>query len=159
MKRGKSASRAVVIGGIAAIGAIIGFMVLLQAETGRNNEFKRSIDLIATDAIALTREYQAEEAKWVGGQHDNSTMISIVDSYDSRYQELIDRAESLGTPERYMTAKDNLIKAIQAEKESNIHLRNHISTGSPEEYERSIDLVSLSLQYSAEYDAAMKAAG
>ena len=159
MKGGKRASRVAVIGGIAAIGAIIGFMVLLQSETGRNNEFKRSIDLIATDAIALTREYQAEEGKWVGGQHDNSTMMSIIDSYDSRYQELVDRAESLATPEKYMTAKDNLIKAIQAEKESNIHLRNHMSTGAPEEYERSIDLVSLSLQYSAEYDAEMKAKG
>ena len=159
MKRRKSAGKAVTIGGIAAVGAIIAFMVLLQAETARNNEFKRSIDMIATDAISLTREYQAEEGRWVGRQHDNRTMVSIIDIYDPRYQALIDRAENLPTPEKYMTARDNLIKAFQAEKESNIHLRNHISTGSPEEYERSIDLVSLSLQYSAEYDAEMKAAG
>ena len=142
-----------------AIGALVAFMVSLQVEGSRNNDFKKAIDAIAVDAIALTREYQLEEGKWVGKQYDNDTMISVIDRYSPRYQSLIDRAQSLDTPEKYETARDHLIKALEAEKQSNTHLRNYIAGGSQQEYEKAIDLVSLSLQYSADYDAAMKAAG
>jgi hypothetical protein len=159
MARQKKASKLITIVGIAAIGVVLGFMVMLQVEAGRNNDFKRSIDAIAFDAIALTQKYQAEEGKWTNNQYDNSTMMSVIEDYDSRYQDLIDRANQLDTPEKYRNAREHLVKAIQAEQQSNLHLRNHLATGSEEEYERSIDLFSLSLQYSADYDAAMKSAG
>ncbi len=159
MTKRKKASRAITIGGLVAVGAIIAFMVFLQAEAGRNNDFKRSIDGIAFDAIALTMDYQAEEGKWTNKQYDNNTMVSIIDQYDPRYEELVDRAKNLNTPEKYRVARDSLIKAVEAEQKSNIHLRNYIATSSIEEYERSIDLFSLSLQYSADYDSAIKVAG
>lgn len=159
MGKRKSASRAVTIGGLVAIGAIVAFMVSMQVEAGRNNDFKKSIDAIAFDAIALTREYQAEEGKWTKNDYDNSTMVGVIERYDVRYQELVDRANTLDTPEKYRTARDHLVKALESEKQSNLHLRNYIANGSQEEYENSIDLFSLSLQYSADYDAAIKAAG
>jgi hypothetical protein len=133
-------------------------MGLLFAADRRNSEASRSIDTIAVDAIELTREYQAEEGRWSKKQLDNKTMIEIIDQYDPRYQAIVDRANQLDVPQRYEAARDLLVKAVGSEKQSNLHLRNHIATGSQSEYEKAIDLVSLSLQYSADYDAAMKAA-
>lgn len=155
----KRASRIVTFGGIGVIAAVVGFMVFLQVENARNNEFKKSIDAIATETISLTREYQVEEGKWVDNEHDNATMIMKIDEYSPRYQDLIDRANALDTPEKYAVAKSFLIMSLESEKQSNEHFRNHLQTGDPEEYERSVDLFSRSLQYSAEYDAAIGAAG
>lgn len=159
MAKRKKSSKVVTIGGIAAIGAVVVVMALLFAADRRNNDARRNIDGIALDAIALTEEYQAEEGKWTRNQYDNSTMIAVVEEYDAKYQALVDRASGLDVPDRYKPAQDLLIKAVQSEQQSNLHLRNHIESGSQEEYEKSIDMFSLSLQYSADYDAAMKSAG
>ena len=159
MTKRKKSSRAITIAGIAAIGAVVVVMVLLFAADRRNIDARRSIDAIALDAITLTREYQAEEGKWTKHQYDNSTMIAVIERYDPRYQAIIDRANELDVPDRYKVAQDFLIKAVQSEQQSNLHFRNHIVSGSQVEYEKSIDLFSLSLQYSADYDAAMKSAG
>jgi hypothetical protein len=157
--RKKQVNRLVTIAGIGAIAAIVAFFTFLQVEAARNNEFKRLIDQIAFDTIALTREYQAEEGNWNSKQYDNSTMIAIIDDYQPRYQELIDRANAVDTPERYKAAKDYLIKSVEAEKQSNERFRDYLVTGDRSEYERSVDLFSQSLQYSASYDAAIKEAG
>lgn len=154
----RKASKTITIVGIAAIAAVVIVMALLFAAERRNSEAERSIDQIALDAIALTREYQAEEGKWTNKQYDNSTMVSIIKQYDSRYQILLDRANGLDVPDRYEKARDYLVKAVDSEKLSNLHLSNYLTTGSQEEYEKSLDLFSLSLQHSAEYDAAMKSA-
>ncbi|MGI0035556.1 MAG: hypothetical protein ACRD98_06795 [Nitrososphaera sp.] len=159
MRKRKQANRIITYGGIAAIAAIVGFMVFLQVEAARNNDFKKAIDGIALDTIALTQEYQEEEGKWNEKQYDNSTMIGIIDKYQPRYQEILDRAQALDTPERYKVARDKLTKAVETEMQSNEHFRNYLSSGNPDEYRKSIDLFSQSLQYSAEYDAAMIAAG
>ena len=156
--RKKQVNRLVTIAGIGAIAAIIVFFAFLQVEAARNNEFKSSIDQIAFDTIALTHEYQAEEGKWNSKQYDNSTMIAIIDDYQPRYQELIDRANAVDTPERYKAAKDYLIKSVEAEKQSNERFRDYLVTGDRSEYESSVNLFSQSLQYSASYDAAIKEA-
>ena len=155
----RKASRAITIGGIAAIGTVVVVMVLLFAAERMNSEAERSIDMIAVDAVALTREYQSEEGKWVRKQSGNSTMVEAIEKFDPRYQVLIDRAIELDVPDKYETPREYLVKALESEKQSNLHLKNYIMTGSQEEYDKSIDLVSLSLQYSADYDAAMKSSG
>ena len=155
----RKASKAVTIGGLAAVAAVVVVMILLFAADRRNSDAARSMDGIALDAITLTREYQEEEGKWAKKQYDNATMIGIIEKYDPRYQALIERADQLDVPERYNVPQDLLVKAVESERRSNLHLRNHLVSGSQEEYEKSIDLFSLSLQYSADYDAAMKSAG
>jgi hypothetical protein len=155
----KRTTRIVTYAGIGAIAALIAFMVLLQVQNAKNNDFRKSIDNIASDTILLTRQYQAEESKWVNKQYDNSTMISIVDKYLPRYQQLIDRANALDTPERYNTARMYLVSAIESEKESNEHFRGYLATGNQSEYQRSSDLLSESFSQSGNYDAAIKAAG
>ncbi len=159
MVKKKPLSRAIVIAGFAAIAVLVGVMVSLQISTAQNGEFKQKWDNIAFDAIALTQHYQAEEGKWKAGQYDNATMAGIVDKYMPQYQSLIDRSNALETPERYTEARSLLVKAIQTEKDSNEHFKAYLLTGNKAEYEKTLDLFSLSLKYSSEADAAIKEAG
>ncbi|HEU4605825.1 MAG TPA: hypothetical protein VFS46_06255 [Nitrososphaera sp.] len=155
----KQTSRIVTIGGIAVIAALVAFMVFLQVEASRNNDYKRAFEQIVIDTNALTREYQAEESKWLAKEYDNSTMIAIIDQSLPRYQDLVDRAKALDTPERYREAHGYLVSAIDSEKRSNEHFRNYLATGDQEEYDRSSSMLSRSLADSARADAAIKAAG
>lgn len=159
MAGSRQVQRAAVIGGFAAIAAIVAFMALMQLSNAQNVAFKQSWDSIGFEAIALTKEYQAEEGRWKAGQHSNATMADIVDRYLPRYQQLIDRAETLETPEKYADARDLLVRSLEAEKQSNERFKQYLLTGDRQEYEKALDLFSLSLKYSAEADAAVSAAG
>jgi hypothetical protein len=153
----KQTRRLIIFGGIAVIGALIAFMVFLQMETSRNNEFKRAFERIVIDTNALTQQYTAEEDMWLS--RDNGTMIQIIDQYLPKYDELIERAKALNTPERYKSAHDYLISAIELERQSHQHFRNYLSTDDQTEYEKSSEMISRSLEQSVNADAAIKAAG
>src|SRR5205823_9022009 len=139
MKR-KQKSRIITIGGIVAIAVLVGFMISLQVEVMRNNKFKRGFEKIVIDVNTLTQQYQGEESKWQKN-YDNSTMISVINQYLPKYQELIDRAEALDTPERYKESQSYLVSAIESEKQSNEHFRNYLVTHDKQEYDRSSDLL------------------
>jgi hypothetical protein len=155
--RKKPASRFITIGGIAVIGAIIAFMIFLQVEAARNNDFKRAFEKIVIDTNALTQEYTAEEAKWLA--QDNSTLIKVIDQYLPRYDELLERAKALNTPEKYIASRNYLVSAIDLEKQSYQHFQNFLLTGNQTEYDKSSEMLSKSLAESANADAAIKAAG
>ncbi|MEP0826646.1 MAG: hypothetical protein HRF40_14310 [Nitrososphaera sp.] len=159
MPKKKRSSRVVTIGGIAAITALVGFMILLQVDAARNNDYKRAFEQVIIDVNSLTREYQNEEGKWRAREYDNATMISIIDQYLPQYQALIDRANTLDTPERYKTAQEYLVSAIESEMQSNKHFRNYLATGDQSEYEKSSAMLTKSLADSARADAAIKEAG
>jgi hypothetical protein len=156
-RRTTSTSRIITIGGIAVIGAIVAFMVFLQVDAARNNEFKRAFEKIVVDTNALTKEYTAEEAKWLA--QDNSTLIKVIEQYQPRYEQLVDRAKALNTPEKYTESRNYLVSAIDLEKQSYMHFRNYLATGNQTEYEASSEMLSRSLAESANADAAIKAAG
>jgi hypothetical protein len=149
--------RFITIGGIAVIGAIVAFMVFLQIDAARNNEFKRAYEKIVIDTNALTKEYTAEEAKWLA--QDNSTLIKVIDQYQPRYEQLVERAKALNTPEKYTESRNYLVSAIDLEKQSYQHFRNYLATGNQTEYEKSSDMLTKSLAESANADAAIQAAG
>lgn len=132
-------------------------MVFLQIEASRNNDFKRSFEDIVIDTNTLTQQYTAEEAKWLS--QDNNTLIRVIDQYLPRYDELVERAKALETPERYAPAKDYLISAIELERQSYQHFRNYLTTGNTSDYQESSDLISRSLEQSVNADAAIKEAG
>jgi hypothetical protein len=155
--RKKHTSLFITIGGIAVIGAIIAFMVFLQVEAARNNDFKRAFEKIVIDANVLTQEYTAEEAKWLA--QDNSTLVKVIDQYQPRYEELLERAKALNTPEKYTASHNYLVSAIDLEKQSYQHFQNYLVTGNQTEYEKSSEMLSKSLAESANADAAIKAAG
>ena len=149
--------RLITIGGIAVIGALIAFMVFLQIEASRNTEFKRTYEQIILDTNALTEEYTAEEERWLS--QDNNTLIQVIDSYLPRYDRLIERANTLNAPEKYESAKNYLVSAIELERQSYEHFRNYLVTGDQSEYQESSDLISRSLEQSVKADAAIKEAG
>src|SRR5919109_5129746 len=152
-----SRQRFITIGGVAVIGAIVAFMVFLQVDSARNNEFKQAFEKIVIDTNALTKEYTAEEAKWLA--QDNSTLIKVIDQYQPRYEELVERAKALDTPEKYTASRNYLVSAIDLEKQSYQHFQNYLVTGNQTEYEKSSEMLSKSLAESANTDAAIKAAG
>ena len=153
----KQTRQLITFGGIAVIGALIAFMVFLHMENSRNNEFKRAFERIVIDTNALTQQYTSEEDMWLS--RDNSTMIQIIDQYLPRYDELIERAKALNTPERYKSAHDYLVSAIELERQSHQHFRNYLTTDDQSEYEKSSEMISRSLEQSVSADAAIKAAG
>ena len=153
----KQTRQLITFGGIAVIGALIAFMVFLHMENSRNNEFKRAFERIVIDTNALTQQYTSEEDMWLS--RDNSTMIQIIDQYLPRYDELIERAKALNTPERYKSAHDYLVSAIELERQSHQHFRTYLTTDDQSEYEKSSEMISRSLEQSVNADAAIKAAG
>jgi hypothetical protein len=143
--------------GIAVIGVLIAFMVFLQVEASRNNEFKRAFEKIVIDTNALTQEYTIQEDQWLS--RDNNTMIQVIDQYLPKYDMLVERAKALDTPEKYKAAQEYLVSAIDLERQSYQHFRNFLVTGDESEYEISSDMISRSLEESVNADGAIKAAG
>jgi hypothetical protein len=153
----KQTGQLVTFGGIAVIAALIAFMIFLQVDASRNNDFKRAFEDIVIDTNALTQQYTSEEDKWL--LRDNNTMIQVIDQYLPRYDELIERAKALNTPEKYKLAHDYLVSAIELERQSYQHFRNYLATADQSEYEKSSEMISQSLEQSVNADAAVKVAG
>ena len=147
----------ITFGGIAVIGVLIAFMVFLQVEASRNNEFKRAFEKIVIDTNALTQEYTIQEDQWLS--RDNNTMVQVIDQYLPNYDMLVERAKALDTPEKYKAAQEYLVSAIDLERQSYQHFRNFLVTGDESEYEISSDMISRSLEESVNADGAIKAAG
>ena len=132
-------------------------MVYLQVEASQNNDFKRAFETIVVDTNSLTQQYTAEEDTWL--PKDNNTMIQVIDQYLPRYDALIEKAKALNTPDKYKSAQDYLVSAIELERQSYQHFRNYLATQDQSEYEKSSELISQSLEQSINADAAIKAAG
>ena len=111
--KNKTVGRIITIGGIVVISAIVAFMVFLQINASKNNDFKRAYEQIVVDANALTKEYTAEEAKWLA--QDNGTLVKVIDQYQPRYGQLIERAKALDTPEKYVSSREYLVGTIDSE--------------------------------------------
>jgi hypothetical protein len=65
----------------------------------------------------------------------------------------------LNTPEKYKSAQEYLVSAIDLERRSYQHFRNYLATGDESEYGISSDMISKSLEESVNADAAIIAAG
>jgi hypothetical protein len=156
-KSRKHTRRLITFGGIAVIGAVVAFMVFLQIEASRNSEFKRTFEQIILDTNALTQQYTTEEQRWLS--QNNNTLVQVIDQYLPRYDQLIGKANALNTPEKYESARNYLVSALELERQSYEHFRNYIVTGNHSEYQQSSELISRSLEQSVNADAAIKEAG
>lgn len=144
------------------IGAVAVFAVLLvypQVVNAGDAAFRQQWNAIAFETNDLTREYQMHEGKWNAEEYSNEEMAGIVDEYRPRYQSLIDKAKTVETPDKYEESRELMVKSIEAEMQSNDHFKNYLLTGDEDELHQSEELLSLSLRYSAEADAAVVAAG
>jgi membrane protein involved in colicin uptake len=152
------AGRIVTIGGIAAIGAIVAFMVFLQIENAKAQGFANAYGAIVTDSRSVTQQYQGEIGKWQKKECTNTTMASKTDEYLPKFQQLVDRANGLQPTEKYKNAQDFLVKSLESERQSYEHFRNYLITGNPAENETSTQLFTQAFQYEEQSFAAFKAA-
>jgi hypothetical protein len=144
---------------IAAVAAFAVLLVYPQIANASDIAFRQQWNAIAFETNDLTKEYQAHEGRWKAGEYSDDQMAGIVDEYRPRYQSLIDRAKAVETPEKYTESRELLVKSIEAEMVSNNHFKNYLLTGDESELRRAEELLSLSLRYSADADAAVVAAG
>jgi hypothetical protein len=155
----KRTSRIITVAGIAVIGALVAFMVFLQVENAKAQDFANAYGAVVADSRSLTQAYQAEVKKWNETQYDNAKMASVTDEYLPKFQQLVDRAEGLQPVDKFKDAQDLLVKSLDSERQSYVHFRNYLISGDAQEDKKSNELLSQSLQYEAESFAAFKAAG
>jgi hypothetical protein len=128
------------------------FSIFTNTKIASNNNmaqaFHESYEMLINNSHLLTQSYQGEIAKWQSKQYDNKTMISVTDNYLPKFQQLVDKAESLlPTNGKYIQALDLYIKSLQSEIESYKHFRNFLVSGNSSENEVSTQLLSDAFRY------------
>jgi hypothetical protein len=136
-----------IISGIAAIIAIVIFMVFLQLESAKAQSFVDAYENLIKDSRIVTEQYHAEIAKWKAKQYDNHRMVSITDDYIPKFEKIVKEAQALHPPQKYSQALDLILKSYNSEILSYKHFRNYLVTGSRIEDEKSTELLSDALRY------------
>jgi hypothetical protein len=114
-------------------------------------DFRTSLSNIVNQSQSLTKSYQDEIGKWMARQYDNSTFISITDSYILKFENLVQNAQNLTYPADYKYVHDALVNSLKSETDSNKHYRNFLQSGNKTEDQISIDLLSKAWQYEMVY--------
>src|SRR5919204_3367171 len=104
-----------IFSGIAGIIGIVVFMLFLQLETSRAQNFIEAYQNLIGDSRLLTQHYQSEIGKWKIKEYDNNTMISITDHYLPEFQKIVKRAERLHPPSKYSESVGLIIKSFNSE--------------------------------------------
>ena len=105
--------------------------------------FVNSFTKLVTDAHNLTQSYQNEFGKWKAHQHDNKTMISIINNYLPKYENLVSESKTL----HYQNATDLYTKSLGSELQSYIHFRNYLLTNNSTENKLSLKFLSDAFKY------------
>jgi hypothetical protein len=113
--------------------------------------FRSTLSHIVKESQYLTKSYQDEIRRWTSGQYDNSTLISITDSFLPKFESLIDNARSMSYPNEYKYVQQALVNSLQSETESYRHFRNYLVSGNKTEDDISTDLLSRAFQYEQVY--------
>ena len=114
-------------------------------------DFRSSLSNIVNQSQSLTKSYSDETGKWLSHQYDNSTFVSITDSYIPKFENLVKSAQNLTYPTDYKYVYDALVNSLQSETDSNKHFRNFIQSGNKTEDQISIDLTAKAIQYEMIY--------
>jgi hypothetical protein len=114
-------------------------------------QFRSSLSGIVNQSLILTQSYQAEIGKWMSHQYDNSTFVSITDSYIPKFENLVNSAQNITFPKDYKNIHDALVNSLKSETDSYKHFRNYLVSGNKTENEISIDLLSKAWQYEMTY--------
>jgi len=123
-------------------------------QSGNNTTLKVFIDSLrglVSKSTELTTKYQLELGKWTTKENDNSTMISITDTYLPQFKELENEASDLAVPTGQENIKESLIKSISSEAASYEHFKNFLASGNITENDLSNDKFSLAFQYEQVY--------
>jgi len=114
-------------------------------------QFRSSLSGIVNQSLSLTKSYQDEIGKWRVNQYDNSTIISITDSYVPKFENLVNSAQNLSFPKDYKNIHDALVNSLKSETDSYKHFRNYLVSGNKTEDKISTDLLTKALEYEMTY--------
>jgi hypothetical protein len=114
-------------------------------------QFRSSLSGIVNQSLILTQSYQDEIGKWMSHQYDNSTFVSITDSYIPKFENLVNGAQNITFPKDYKNIHDALVNSLKSETDSYKHFRNYLVSGNKTENEISTDLLTKALQYEMIY--------
>jgi hypothetical protein len=114
-------------------------------------KFRSDLISIIAKSTNLTTSYNDEVGKWLLKQHDNSTMISITDSFLPKFEALVKSAENVSYPTDSKYVYDALVNSLKSETESYKHFRNYLISGNSTENETSTDLLSDAYRYEQIY--------
>jgi hypothetical protein len=114
-------------------------------------QFRSSLSGIVNQSLILTQSYQDEIGKWMSHQYDNSSFVSITDSYIPKFENLVNSAQNMTFPKDYKNIHDALVNSLKSETDSYKHFRNYLVSGNKTENEISIDLLSKAWQYEMTY--------
>jgi hypothetical protein len=117
--------------------------------------FVNSFEKLVNDAHNLTQSYQNEFGKWKAHQHDNKTMISIVNNYLPKYENLVSQSKTL----HYQNATDLYTKSLGSELQSYIHFRNYLLTNNSTENKLSSKFLSDAFKYEVDSFKVLKSSG
>jgi len=108
--------------------------------------FVNSFAKLVKDAHDLTQSYQNEFGKWKAHQHDNKTMISIINNYLPKYENLVNESKMLQL-NQYQNASDLYTKSLGSELQSYVHFRNYLLTNNSTENKLSSKFLSDAFKY------------
>lgn len=114
-------------------------------------QFRSSLSGIVNQSLILTKSYQDEIGKWKSNQYDNSTIISITDSFVPKFVNLVNSAQNMTFPKDYKNIHDALVNSLISETDSYKHFRNYLVSGNKTEDDISTDLLTKALQYEMTY--------
>ena len=114
-------------------------------------QFRSSLSGIVNQSLILTKSYQDEDWKVESNQYDNSTLISITDSFVPKFVNLVNSAQNMTFPKDYKNIHDALVNSLKSETDSYKHFRNYLVSGNKTENEISTDLLTKALQYEMIY--------
>jgi len=95
--------------------------------------FVKSFEQLVNQAHNLTQSYQNEVTKWRTHQFDNKTMISIINDYIPKYENLVNQSKTLQPPKQFQNATNVYTKSLESELQSNVHFKNYVSTNNSTE--------------------------
>ena len=123
---------------------------LAQTSTSTSSQpttsFVYSFAKLVKDAHDLTQSYQNEFGKWKMHQHDNKTMISIINNYLPKYENLVNESKMLQL-NQYQNASDLYTKSLGSELQSYVHFRNYLLTNNSTENKLSSKFLSDAFKY------------
>jgi hypothetical protein len=148
--------------GLAFLFIVLAFVAAILSVTPQTSyaqnstSFVSSFESLVKKANTLSQSYHNATEK---AGKDNKTIIAITDSYQPKYQSLIDESKSLQPPQQFQNATSLYTKSLESELQSNNHLRNSLATNNATENKLSSKLLSDSFNYEIEAFKQLKASG
>jgi hypothetical protein len=125
-----------------------------QTTTSYVNSFTK----LVKDAHDLTQSYQNEFGKWKTHQYDNKTMISIINNYLPKYENLVNESKMLQL-NQYQNASDLYTKSLASELQSYVHFRNYLLTNNSTENKLSSKFLSDAFKYEVDSFKVLNSSG